>query len=107
MAKKKGNGGIVYSTNPDFVMQKEQETETLSSSDQRLSVKKDTKHRKGKVVTLVEGFSGKEGDLASLGKKLKTACGTGGSTKDGLIIIQGDHLEKVRTLLKDWGFGVK
>ncbi|MBZ5494472.1 MAG: translation initiation factor [Acidobacteriia bacterium] len=61
---------------------------------------RDTKQRAGKVVTLVEGFVGKEEDLKELEKKLKSYCGTGGSSKDGQIIIQGDQREKVMQWLQ-------
>jgi translation initiation factor 1 len=67
-------------------------------------VKLDTKQRAGKVVTLVDGFVGSADDLEALGKQLKTKCGTGGSAKDGLILIQGDYKEKVVTWLRDWGY---
>jgi len=88
--------GFVFSTNPNFKFEEEQfSNETLLPAQQKLKVRLDTKHRAGKAVTLVEGFIGKEEDLEGLGKKLKSFCGTGGSAKDGEIIIQGDQREKV------------
>ena len=88
--------GFVYSTNPDFSFEPEQNNvETLLPAQQKLKVRLDTKHRGGKAVTLVEGFKGKEEDLEDLGKKLKSFCGTGGSAKEGEIIVQGDQREKV------------
>ena len=96
MNKKKLNSDIVYSTNPDFKFQEGQDNiETLPPNQQKLKVRLDTKHRAGKAVTLIEGFIGKEEDLQELSKKLKNFCGTGGSAKDGEIIIQGDQREKV------------
>lgn len=59
------------------------------------------------MVTLVSGFVGKNGDLQALGKMLKTKCGTGGSAKDGIILIQGNYLEKLKQLLTQEGYGVK
>jgi translation initiation factor 1 len=88
--------GFVYSTNPNFSFEEEQSTkETLLPAQQKLKVRLDTKRRAGKTVTLVDGFIGKEEDLEDLGKKLKSFCGTGGSAKDGEIIVQGDQWEKV------------
>ena len=88
--------GFVYSTDPNFSFKEEQSaTDTLPPAQQKLKVRLDTKHRAGKAVTLVEGFVGKEEDIVDLGKKLKSFCGTGGSSKDGEIIIQGDQREKV------------
>lgn len=93
----------MYSTDPDFSFEPEQEhLETLPPAKQRLRIRLDTKHRAGKAVTLVEGFSGTDEDLQELGKKLKSFCGTGGSAKDGEIIVQGDQREKVlQCLLKN------
>jgi translation initiation factor 1 len=108
MSKKKNNtaGGIVYSTDPNYSFQQEPEEEvnTLAPADQVLRVILDKKQRAGKVVTLVTGFVGKEEDLEKLGKELKTKCGTGGSVKDGEILIQGDYREKVIKWLLDWGY---
>jgi translation initiation factor 1 len=88
--------GFVFSTDPNFKFEEEHNFyETLLPAQQKLKVRLDTKHRAGKAVTLVEGFIGKEEDLEDLGKKLKSFCGTGGSAKDGEIIIQGDQREKV------------
>jgi len=106
--KKPGESGLVYSTDPDFKLESDdlEEQETLPAIKQRLKIRLDTKHRGGKTVTLVEGFIGKEADLEELGKKLKTFCGTGGSVKDGQVIIQGDQREKVRQGLVKLGYKI-
>jgi translation initiation factor 1 len=98
--------GFVYSTDPLFQFNPEEQehTETLPPEQQKLSIKLETKHRGGKTVTLVLGFKGKEEDLEELGKKIKTYCGTGGSAKDGEIVIQGDQREKVLQWLQNNGF---
>lgn len=89
--------GFVYSTDPNFQFENEEEqsAETLLAKQQKLKIRLDTKHRGGKTVTLIEGLIAKEEDLEELGKKLKNYCGTGGSAKDGEIIIQGDQRDKV------------
>jgi translation initiation factor 1 len=97
--------GFVYSTDPNFSFKEEQENvETLLPAQQKLRVRLDTKHRAGKAVTLIEGFVGSDNDLEELGKKLKNFCGTGGSAKDGEIIIQGDQREKVMQWLAKNGY---
>ncbi len=97
--------GFVYSTDPNFSFEEEiNNTETLVPSQQQLKIRLDTKHRAGKAVTLVEGFIGKNEDLEDLGKKLKSFCGTGGSAKDGEIIVQGDQRDKVLQWLIKNGF---
>lgn len=106
MAAKKFNSlsGLVYSTDPNFKIEEEQteNVETLLPAQQKLKVRLDKKHRAGKMVTLVDGFIGKEADREEIGKKLKTFCGTGGSVKDGEIIVQGDNRDKVlQWLLKN------
>ena len=107
--KKQSKDGIVFSTDPSFSFEEEnRSTETLPADKQKLRVRLDTKHRAGKAVTLVEGFIAKEDDLEEIGKKLKSFCGTGGSVKDGEIIIQGDQRDKVvQWLLKNGYKGTK
>lgn len=101
--------GVVFSTNPEFQYSKDEaaEEETLAPSRQKLYVTLDKKQRKGKSVTLVTGFTGKEADLKELGKKLKSRLGVGGSVKEGEILIQGDFRDKVMDLLKADGYPVK
>lgn len=108
MSKKKlrSSGGLVYSTDPDFKLPEEnyEEQETIETAQQKLRISLDTKHRAGKAVTLIEGFIGTKADLEELGKKLKSFCGTGGSVKDGEIIIQGDNRDKVLQWLQKNGY---
>ncbi len=104
MSKNK-NGGMIYSTNPNFRMEDEsEEQETLIPSQQKLYVSIDRKQRGGKEVTLVEGFVGNDDDLEKLGKLLKQKCGVGGAVKDGQILIQGTHKDKIFQLLLKEGF---
>ena len=97
---------VVYSTNPDFNydIEEDEEQTTLEPAKQNLRVAIDKKNRGGKVVTLITGFVGTEDDLKTLGKLLKTKCGVGGAAKDGEIIIQGDFKLKVVELLKKEGY---
>ena len=108
MAKIKLNtlGGMVYSTDPNFKPEQEQkqELDTLLPAQQKIKVRLDTKHRAGKAVTLIDGFIGTTVDKEELGKKLKTFCGTGGSVKEGEIIVQGDNRDKVMGWLQKNGF---
>lgn len=106
MSKKQSNSsGLVYSTDPNFKIEANvEEKNTLPSAQQNLRIKLDTKQRAGKVVTLIQGFEGTENDIEELGKKLKSACGTGGSVKNFEIIIQGDNRDKILQWLQKQGF---
>ncbi|MCQ2297421.1 MAG: translation initiation factor [Bacteroidales bacterium] len=95
---------IVFSTNPDWKPEDEPEVITLAPEKQKLRVRMERKGRGGKQVTLVTGFVGNNDDLADLAKTLKTGCGVGGSAKDGEIIIQGDHVQRVKEILSKIGY---
>jgi translation initiation factor 1 len=107
MAKKKlySKDGIVYSTDSNFKAEEmAEESRTLPVHEQLLNIRLDARNRGGKMVTLVEGFSGTETDLENLAKQLKAHCGTGGSVKNGEIVIQGDNRDKVILWLNKMGY---
>jgi translation initiation factor 1 len=108
MSKKNNKGGIIFSTNPDYSYEAEESSaETLAPAQQNLKVWLDKKQRKGKVVTLITDFIGSADDLKELEKKLKNSCGSGGSSKDGEILIQGDHRDKILAFLTANGYKAK
>jgi len=108
MAKNKINSfsALVFSTDPNFKPEQDETPKiaTIVPAQQLLKVRLETKHRAGKAVTLITGFAGTDDDIESLGKMLKTFCGTGGSVKDGEIIVQGDHRDKVMQWLIKNGY---
>ena len=108
MGRKSDQDGYVYSTNPDFKSPFDALSQLSSNPDgQTLEVHIEKKQRAGKVATIVKGFEGSEEQLKDLAKVLKSACGVGGSAKDGEILIQGEKRDKVMQVLKEKGYQVK
>ena len=103
--KSKNSGGIVYSTSQDFKLEVEEEgIIDLKPGEQALKVRLDKKQRAGKIVTLIEGLRMSDDSLEDLSRQLKTHCGGGGSVKNGEILIQGDHRDKIVQWLIKKGF---
>jgi translation initiation factor 1 len=98
--------GVVYSTNPDFDYSEDvkEKPHTLPKNQQKLRLNMERAGRGGKTVTLVKGFVGSEEDMSVLCKQLKQRCGVGGTIKDGEIIIQGDHRQRLVEILKKEGY---
>lgn len=98
--------GVVYSTNTDFDYSEDTQEEAISlpKNQQKLRLYMERAGRGGKTVTIVKFFVGSEDDMVALCKILKQKCGVGGSVKDGEIIIQGDHRERLLDILKKEGY---
>lgn len=106
--KKRPTGGMVYSTNPNANTGPfgDREPATLPPAQQDLRIHLD-RLKGNKEVTRITGFVGKNDDLSDLGKLLKSKCGVGGNTKDGVVLLQGDHRDKVLKLLTEAGYKAK
>ena len=105
MTKKNKPGGVVYSTNADYKYTAQpHQGATISPQQQDLKISLDKKNRGGKTVTIISGFVGKEDALEKLGRELKSKCGVGGTVKDGEIIIQGDHRDRILKILITAGY---
>lgn len=99
-----GMGGLVYSTNRS--VSTSSSPATLPAQQQDLRIHLD-RLKGNKEVTRIVGFVGKDADLDDLGRVLKSKCGVGGNTKDGVILLQGDHRDKVLAYLTEKGFKAK
>ncbi len=106
MSKNKNIFGVVFSTDPNFkyTQEEEEKIDDLEAGKQPLKIWIDRKQRRGKEVTLITGFIGSDDSLKELGKALKNKCGVGGTVKDGEIILQGNHRDKVLDYLLDKGY---
>jgi translation initiation factor 1 len=112
-----GTGGLVYSTDsgrmcptcrqPVAACTCKAQARAPSPGDGIVRVSRETKGRGGKAVTLVRGLALDPAELAALGKRLRAACGAGGTVKDGVIEVQGDHCERVMTALANEGWSAK
>lgn len=101
---KKNKNGIVFSTDPGYNFEEKEEFVEIPPKQQKLKISLDKKHRGGKTVTLITGFQLSDHDLQLLSKDLKSHCGSGGSAKDGEVIVQGDHKQKVLAYLLKEGY---
>ena len=99
-------GQFAFSTDRDTSYEREEDV-IHTPDKQKLEALFSNKGRGGKTVTIIKGFEGQNDDLKALAKKLKAACGVGGSIKDGEIIIQGNYRDKIMSLLKEMGHQVK
>ncbi|MBP8296338.1 MAG: translation initiation factor Sui1 [Burkholderiales bacterium] len=109
-------GGLVYSTDAGrmcpgcrqpVVQCRCARVPAAPAGDGVVRVTREAKGRGGKVVTVIRGLGLHAAALSALGKSLKTACGTGGTVKDGTIELQGDHCERAIAALKVQGHAVK
>jgi translation initiation factor 1 len=115
--KSSSKGGLVYSTDGGRMCPEcrraladcvcKAVAETLQAGDGAVRVTRETKGRGGKSVTLIKGLALEPLALALLAKQLRTVCGSGGTVKDGVIEVQGDHCERVIEALKKYGHSAK
>lgn len=94
----------MYSTNKNIGSAREPATLPPAQQDLRIHL---DRLKGNKVVTRIQGFIGKPGDLDELGRALKSRCGVGGNAKDGVILLQGDHRDKVLAYLLETGYKAK
>ncbi len=99
-----GDKNIVYSTDPDWHKESTENINSKGAAAQNIKIQREKKGRGGKTVTVVYGMSG---DLKTMQKELQKHCGTGGSSKNGTIEIQGDHGPKIQNYLEGQGFKAK
>ena len=107
--KKGKNNNFVYSTNPDFQFENDEEVngDDVPVNQQELRIFPDRKNRKGKTVTVISGFRGSDENRKDLEKELKAYCGCGGTVKDGDIYIQGNFVKKLNDYLRSQGYKTK
>ncbi|MBS1651850.1 MAG: translation initiation factor [Bacteroidetes bacterium] len=106
--KSNNNNSFVFSTNPNFSFEEEQTDEraSIANHEQNLKIHLD-RLGGGKLLSRIVGFIGSEKDLEQLTKSLKQKCGVGGNYKEGEILIQGNHREKIFKILSELGYKCK
>jgi translation initiation factor 1 len=117
MSSPNSPGGLVYSTEggrmcpqcrqPQDRCACQAQAAARVLGDGQVRVRRETSGRGGKAVTVVRGLPLDEAALQALGKQLKAACGTGGTVKDGVVEVQGDHVDKVLAWLSKQGYAAK
>ncbi|SFM50755.1 translation initiation factor 1 [Rugamonas rubra] len=117
MMKSSSNSGLVYSTELGRTCPVcrralaacacQGQAKAAPAGDGKVRVSRETKGRGGKCVTLVKGVALDAAALAALGKQLRAACGSGGTVKDGVIEVQGDHCDTVLAALQKLGHSPK
>jgi translation initiation factor 1 len=113
--RRSGQGGLVYSTDGGRMCPACRHPlaacvcaqRRAPAGDGSVRVSRESKGRGGKTVTVVRGLALDDAALNALGKRLRSACGSGGTVKDGVLEVQGDHAERVIALLKAEGFAAK
>lgn len=108
MSKNKNENRVVFSTNPNFKPEADDNDnpETVPAAQQTLYIALE-RLKGGKVATVITNFVGSEDDSETLGKKLKAKCGVGGTVKDGIILIQGEQRDKAMAFLNSLGYKTK
>lgn len=101
------NNRLVYSTETGRIKEDKKPAVTTPSGDGIVRIRRETAGRNGKGVTTISGVPVDEDTLKAIAKQLKQLCGSGGALKDGIIEIQGDHRDKIKTELEKRGFTVK
>jgi len=107
MSKQKNNksgGGLVFSTNPDFHFQNDEPEQDLLPPEKQVLRIWLERIKGNKEATVIKGFIGPDEALDTLAKALKNKCASGGNAKDGIIILQGDHRDKVLQYLQSQGY---
>ena len=117
--KSNSEGGLVYSTDAgrmcpdcrhataDCICKAQAQAQQLPKTDGVVRVSLQTKGRGGKSVTVVKGLPLDALALAALAKQLRAACGSGGTVKDGVVEVQGDHVATVLAALQKQSYNVK
>ncbi len=98
---------LVYSTEYGTIEKMEPQQKSSGPPGKIIKIRREVKGRRGKTVTTLHGFNLPENQLQQVAGELKRYCGSGGSVKDGIIIIQGDQRQKVEIYLTEEGYTVK